>query len=51
MSRMLDNARRAGLAQQERYHKRQLEFAQRYVYGGCFRRESWKDYLKRKGWE
>lgn len=26
----------------------QLEFAQRYVYGGCFRTETWEEYKKRK---
>jgi len=26
----------------------QLEFCQRYVYSGCFRRESWDEYCKRK---
>lgn len=29
--------------------KAQLEFAQRYVYGGCYRRETWQEYLNRKG--
>lgn len=28
--------------------KAQLEFAQRYVYGGCYRRETWQEYLNRK---
>lgn len=26
----------------------QKEFAQRYVYGGCFRRETWQEYCERK---
>lgn len=26
----------------------QLEFQQRYIYGGCFRRETWDEYCKRK---
>lgn len=26
----------------------QMEFAQRYVYGGCYRREAWQEYKKRK---
>lgn len=29
-------------------NKVQLEFAQRYVYSGCFRRETWEKYMKRK---
>lgn len=32
-----------------RPNKMQLEFAQRYVYGGCFRRETWEEYKNRKG--
>lgn len=32
-----------------RPNKAQLEFAQRYVYSGCFRRETWEEYSKRKG--
>ena len=32
-----------------RPNKAQLEFAQRYVYGGCFRRETWEEYIRRKG--
>lgn len=32
-----------------RPNKWQLEFAQRYVYGGCYRAESWPEYLERKG--
>lgn len=27
----------------------QLEFAQRYIYGGCYRSETWKQYCKKKG--
>ena len=27
----------------------QLEFAQRYIYGGCYRSEMWKEYCCRKG--
>lgn len=30
-------------------NKMQLEFAQRYIYGGCYRSETWKEYCKRKG--
>lgn len=30
-------------------NKMQLEFAQRYVYGGCYRTETWEGYCKRKG--
>lgn len=26
----------------------QLEFQQRYMYGGCYRKENWKEYYKRK---
>lgn len=29
--------------------KAQLEFAQRYVYSDCFRRETWEEYIQRKG--
>lgn len=29
--------------------KLQLEFAQRYVYSGCYRKETWKEYCDRKG--
>lgn len=32
-----------------RPNKMQLEFAQRYVYSGCYRRETWDEYVKRKG--
>lgn len=32
-----------------RPNKTQLEFAQRYVYGGCYRSETWDEYVKRKG--
>ena len=32
-------------------NKMQLEFAQRYVYGGCYRRETWKEYCERKGFD
>ena len=27
----------------------QLEFQQRYIYGGCYRNETWEEYCKRKG--
>lgn len=27
----------------------QMEFQQRYVYGGCYRKETWAEYCKRKG--
>lgn len=27
----------------------QMEFSQRYVYGGCFRSETWEEYCERKG--
>lgn len=30
-------------------NKMQLEFQQRYVYGGCWRNETWEGYYKRKG--
>lgn len=30
-------------------NKMQLEFAQRYVYGGCYRQETWREYLRRLG--
>lgn len=29
--------------------KIQLEFAQRYIYSGCYRAETWEEYCKRKG--
>lgn len=29
-------------------NKMQLEFAQRYIYGGCYRTETWKEYCERK---
>lgn len=29
----------------------QLEFQQRYVYGGCYRSETWEEYCRRKGFE
>lgn len=29
-------------------NKLQLEFAQRYIYGGCYRTETWEEYCKRK---
>ena len=29
-------------------NKMQLEFAQRYIYGGCYRTETWEEYCKRK---
>ena len=32
-----------------RPNKAQLEFAQRYVRSGCFRRETWEEYIQRKG--
>ncbi len=30
-------------------NKMQLEFQQRYVYSGCYRRETWQEYCRRKG--
>ena len=30
-------------------NKMQLEFAQRYIYGGCYRTETWEEYTRRKG--
>lgn len=36
-------------SQDIRPNKAQLEFAQRYVYSGCYRRETWREYLNRKG--
>ncbi len=30
-------------------NKMQLEFCQRYIYGGCYRSETWEQYCKRKG--
>ena len=30
-------------------NKMQLEFSQRYIYGGCYRSETWKEYCGRKG--
>lgn len=30
-------------------NKMQLEFTQRYIYGGCYRIETWEEYKKRKG--
>lgn len=32
-------------------NKAQLEFQQRYIYGGCYRKETWKEYCKRKGFK
>ena len=29
----------------------QLEFQQRYIYGGCYRNETWNEYCRRKGFE
>ena len=29
-------------------NKMQLEFAQRYIYGGCYRTETWEEYCRRK---
>lgn len=29
----------------------QLEFQQRYVYGGCYRTETWEEYCNRKGFQ
>ncbi len=31
-------------------NKAQLEFANRYVYGGSFRKESWKEYINRRSY-
>lgn len=30
-------------------NKLQMEFSQRYIYSGCYRKESWKEYANRKG--
>ncbi len=30
-------------------NKAQLEFSQRYVYGRCYKKESWQEYCQRKG--
>ena len=30
-------------------NKMQLEFAQRYIYGGCYRTETWEEYCRRRG--
>lgn len=30
-------------------NKMQMEFAQRYIYGGCYRTETWGEYCERKG--
>lgn len=32
-------------------NRAQLEFAQRYVYGGSFRAETWREYCKRTGFK
>lgn len=32
-------------------NKAQLEFQQRYMYGGCYRTETWKKYCERKGFD
>lgn len=32
-------------------NKMQLEFAQRYVYGGLYRKETWQQYCERKGFK
>lgn len=29
----------------------QLEFAQRYVYGKCYKKENWREYCQRKGFD
>lgn len=29
----------------------QLEFQQRYVYSGCYRTETWKEYCARRGFK
>ena len=29
-------------------NKMQMEFAQRYIYGGCYRTETWEEYCRRK---
>ena len=31
-------------------NKRQLEFANRYVYSGAFRKETWKEYINKRPW-
>lgn len=32
-------------------NKMQLEFQQRYIYGGCYRKETWREYCQRKGFD
>lgn len=32
-------------------NKQQLEFAQRYVYGRCYKKESWQEYCQRRGFD
>lgn len=32
-------------------NKMQLEFQQRYIYGGSYRNETWKEYCERKGFK
>lgn len=32
-------------------NKAQLEFAQRYIYGRCYKKETWEEYCKRKSFE
>lgn len=32
-------------------NKMQLEFAQRYIYSGCYRQETWEEYCRRKGFK
>lgn len=32
-------------------NKAQLEFQQRYVYGGCYRKETWSEYCQRNGFK
>ena len=29
-------------------NKMQLEFAQRYIYSGCYRKETWEEYCRRR---
>lgn len=32
-------------------NKAQLEFQQRYIYSGCYRKETWQEYCSRKGFD
>ena len=53
-ARLVDDRVAGILAQPERNERkgiipnaRQKEFAQRYIYGRCYRRETWEQYLER----